>query len=443
MEQHIAEQEISLKELIQILLNNLVKVAVITLIVSLVTAGFTWYQLYNQQKAVILVDINHGNIAQGKNPDGSTFNPYDMVAPNILMAALESEGMSKRLSANDLRATIEIVPIVPESVVKKEEFLLEKEGETLTYHPTAFRIEMAANRSKGIDGAQAKTLLNAIVQAYIAEFSEEYIGTAPVTNKLLAFDPELYDYSDVAMVYTNQINTLKAYNQRLETVAPDFRSQSTGMSFTDILLNVQLLDDINLNRVNSLISSYKLTKDQQKLALAYEYKIEQLELQQAKLKKSKETTTALLQEVENSNDVVLSSVGQQAADHQSYFNSLVLQTSESGRSLSDIENEIAFYTAELRSLRSGTQTLYNQQEATQNLETQILKLQDDLLYWMDMTNKTSSEFYEKLMTNAIRPLAPAVATNTARPALNMAIGLVLGLMLATFAVFFEAYWKEA
>lgn len=443
MEQHVVDQEISLKELIQILLNNLVKIIVITMIVSLVTAGFTWYQLYTQQKAAILVDINHSKISEGKNPDGSTFSSYDMVSPHILMTALEDLGMTNELTPNDLRASIEIFPIIPESVTVKEEFLLEKEGESLTYHPSAYRIELHANRKQGIDANKAKHVLNAIVRAYIEDFSQKYIGTAPVTNKLLAFDPELYDYSDVAMVYGNQIATLKNYNKRLEALAPDFRSQLTGMSFTDILLNAQLLDDVHLNRVNSLISAYKLTKDQQKLALAYEYKIEQLELQQAKLKKSKDTTTALLQVVENSNDVVLSNLNGGSGDKQSYFNSLVLKTSENGASLSDIENEIAFYTAELRALRNGGFQLYNQDEATENLKKQISQLHDDLLYWMNITNQTSSEFYEKLMTNAIRPLSPAVAQNTARPALNMAIGVILGLMLATFTVFFEAYWKEA
>lgn len=434
-------EEISIKELIMTLYRNKYFIAIITLIIVFASLFFSLYLNNTSKEAQILIDINHTKIKQGKNPDGSNFTAYDIVAPFVLKDVIEALDISGEVSINDIRSKTIIEPLIPESIEKKREFLLEKEGETLQYYPDEFLLIIKTGGN--IDEQLAVQIANQIVDSYMNYFTNEYIHSTLVTNRLINFNTEDYDYSDISNVLHLQLEDIIAFNERIYSMDPSFRSKETGFSFNEIAETVKVIDEIDLNRIDSLISSYKLTKDQERLRVYYEYMIEQLNLEREKLASSSGVSKEMLNKLENSNQSIIKTLNGEIGDSRdSYFTKLILRSSDFGESSADVQRQISYYERELSELEQGTVLIDKNSEVKAEVVQLISQTSKNIQNWIDLTNISANEFYEKIMTKAVRPLSPAEVYTDVNVKLNLAIGLVLGLMLGIFAAFMKAMWTD-
>ena len=434
-------EEISIKELIMTLYRNKYLIAIITLVILFTSLVFSVYLNNASKEAQILIDINHTKIKEGKNPDGSAFDPYDIVAPFVLKDVIDALDMTETVSINDIRSKTVIEPLVPDSIQKKREFLLEKEGETLQYHPDEFLLTVTTGGS--IDDQLAVQIANQIVDSYMNYFTQEYINATIVTNRLINFNTEDYDYADISNVLHMQLEDIIAFNERIHQMDPSFRSKETGFSFNEIAETVKVIDEIDLNRIDSLISSYKLTKDRDRLRVYYEYMIEQLNLKKEKLASSSGVSKEMLDKLENSNQSIIKTLNGEIGDSRdSYFTKLILRSSDFGESAADVQRQITYYERELGELQEGTALIDSNSEVKEEVVGLIKKTSINIQQWIEMSNLTANEFYEKLMTKAVRPLSPAEVYSDVNVKLNLAIGLVLGLMLGIFTAFMKAMWTD-
>lgn len=434
-------EEISIKELIMTLYRNKYLIAIITLVILFASLVFSLYLNNASKEAQILIDINHTQIKEGKNPDGSTFDPYDIVAPFVLKDVIDSLDINEQVSINDIRSKTIIEPLVPESIQKKREFLLEKEGETLQYYPDEFLLTITTGGN--INEQLAVQIANQIVDSYMDYFTQEYINATIVTNRLINFNTEDYDYADISNVLHMQLEDIIAFNERIDQMDPSFRSKETGFSFNEIAETVKVIDEIDLNRIDSLISSYKLTKDKERLRVYYEYMIEQLNLKREKLASSSGVSKEMLDKLENSNQSIIKTLNGELNDSRdSYFTKLILRSSDFGESAADVQRQITYYERELSELEEGTALIDSNSDVKAEVVGLINQTSMNIQQWIELSNLTANEFYEKLMTKAVRPLSPAEVYSDVNIKLNLAIGLVLGLMLGIFAAFMKAMWTD-
>ncbi len=436
-----AYEEISIKELIMTLYKNKYLIAIITLVILFISLVFSLYLNNASKEAQILIDINHTKIEEGKNPDGSAFDPYDIVAPFVLKDVIDTLDIKGVVSINDIRSKAIIEPLVPESIQKKREFLLEKEGETLQYHPDEFLLTITTGGK--IDDRLAVQIANQIVDSYMDYFTSEYINATIVTNRLINFNTEDYDYADISNVLHMQLDDLIAFNERIYQMDQSFRSKETGFSFNEIAETVKVIDEIDLNRIDSLISSYKLTKDEERLRVYYEYMIEQLTLKKEKLASSSGVSNEMLDKLENSNQSIIKTLNGELSDERdSYFTKLILRSSDFGESTAEVQRQITYYERELNELEQGTALIDSNSSVKAEVVELINQTSIKIQQWIELSNLSASEFYEKLMTKAVRPLSPAEVYSDVNVTLNLAIGLVLGLMLGIFAAFMKAMWTD-
>jgi len=445
MESNKVSDEISLKELISILLKNKILIIAFTIIAGIIAGAVSFNMNANSKEAKLLFSINHGKIYEGQNPDGSKFEPYEIASPYILSDAIKHLKLEDRISTNDIRKNIVVEPLIPERVTQEEEFTLAMEGKGIAYYPNQFLLRVKTDKNAGIDSSLAMRLTNQIIDSYITNFSEEYISTNPVVNKIITFSPEDYDYSDISMVFHDQLDTIISYNSRLREIDPEYRSKNTGLSFNDIIQSTAIIDEIDLNRIDSMISSYQLTKDKDRLILYYEYLIEQLEFQKSKSQNSANISTEMLGKIDNTTNKILIGLSDGLEDtEESYFSDLILKSSNIGSSIATLQEDIEYYKNELEQLKAGDYlTNVDGKNVIEEVESIIDSTFATLQNWIDITNETSSEFYGKLMTRAITPLSPAEVYGSVNLKLNIAIGLMLGLMLGVFIAFFNEYWKKA
>lgn len=443
MEQNESYDEISLKELILMLVKHR-RLIITFAIIATILAGIVSLSLNdNSKEAKLLFSINHGKIDEGLNPDGSVFDKYDIASPFILNNLIKSLRMEGEISTNDIRKNIEIIPLIPDSISKEGEFAIEKEGKSSIYFPNQFLLIVKTDAN--IDSVLAMKIANGIIDSYIDYFTKEYVNSSPVINKIITFDFDEYDYSDTSMVFHNQLNTIIDYNENLMSIDSGYRSKSTGLSFNDIVQSVGIIDEIELNRIDSLISSYKLTKDSQRLIIYYEYLIEQFKLAKNKGDNSASILRDMLEKIDNSKAGIVQSLTENTSESDnSYFSSLILKSSSSSLNTVTIQDDIDYYENELLDIKNGV-VLSNidKTAAVQEVESIIKNTFVYLENWINITNETSDEFYKKLMTRAITPLSPAEIYTNVNVKLNIIIGLILGLMVGVFYAISREYWEKA
>ena len=442
MEQQENYDEISLKELIMTVINHKREIMILAVLFAVIAMGVSYYMNDNSKEAKLLFSVNHSKMSEGKNIDGSKFDSYDIASPFILGDVITSLGLEGTISPNDIRKNVSVTPIIPASAVAESEFALEKQGTNVAYYPNEFMLTVKSDAASGITAEMAQKIANQMVDSYITYFQKTYIAAKPVVNKILTFTPDDYDYSDVSNVYHSQLETIIDYNATLNVVDPNYRSKTTGMSFNDIIQAAGIIDEIDLNRIDSLISAYKLTKDSDKLIIYYEYLIEQLEFELSKGQNSADLSTEMLNQIDNTSNVLIDSMVDGMSNEEGYFTTLVLQSASLASSAAIVEEDIAYYKRELEELKSGNY-IVGQGPAVDEVQKLIASTHEQLTNWINISNQTSEEFYKKLMTRAVTPLSPAEVYSSVNMKMNVAIGIVLGLMIGVFYAFFREYWKSA
>ena len=436
--------EISLKELIMTLINERKLIILVTAGILFLAVLFTFYQSMESKSGKAIVSFNFSGISNHKNPDGTEFDPYQVATPFILSDVIGELNLEGEVSPNSIRSLVEMTPIIPESVTAKEDFLMEKEGETITYYPNEYVLTIHSNRKYGINATLAQKIANQIIVSYKNYFTNEYIIQKPIVNKLSTFNPDKYDYSDISMVIHDQLDEVKSFNNALSSLDRDFRSKRTGMTFYDLTQLLDNTDKVDLNKLDSMISSYKLTKDDTRLILYYEYLVEQLTYEKNRAISQKNVTKDMLENIEDSSNSIISMLdGETSDDNNSYFNSLILRTANTGTNISNISERIDYYNNEITELKTGTYIVdYDKEAVLAETEELITNITNDLNRWMELSKETSEEFYDQYLSNSFYALSPAVVDNSSRPLLNIAIGGVLGVMLGVFLAFFKAYWNN-
>ncbi len=441
---HDKESEISLKELIITLLRERKIIIAITSLVLLIAILFTVYQSQESKSARTIVSFNFKGIEEHKNPDESPFDPYQVATPYILNDVIKNLNMEGEISPNTVRSLVEMRPIIPKNILDQEKFLMEEKGETLTYYPNEYVLTVHTSRKYKVDSKLARKIADQIVISYRDYFNEEYILQKPVVNKFATFDATRYDYSDISMIIHEQLEELKAYDEALSKLDEDFRSKRTGLTFYEIVQLLNNTDRVDINKLDSMISAYKLTKDNSRLILYYEYLVEELTYEKNKATGQSEVAKEMLGTIEDSSKGIMDSLSGETEDvGDSYFNSLVLKAASTGESLSSIEEKISYYNNEIAELKSGEYVIdYDREAVIKETDQLIESIITDLNRWMQLGDETAEEFYDQYLSGSFYALSPAAIENTSRPVINLAVGVVAGLALGIFVALFKSYWEN-
>ncbi len=231
-------------------------------------------------------------------------------------------------------------------------------------------------------------------------------------------------------------------NYIIKPFAPEFRSKQTGMTFNDIIESLMVINDVDLMRWDSLLSSYKLSKKPDQLMLYYTYQVDRLKNKLNVLKAENAVNLQTLSVLEDSDNALINSLGKQDDQEASYFQTLVMSTVETGSQISVIEKDLTYYQMEVEDLIEGQQAGSQRAALIKKSDVMVVELYKDLTNWIKVSNTTADEFYDQYLTSSFFALSPTAVTNTVRLPLNVAIGAVLGMMLSMFVVFFRAYWTN-
>lgn len=435
-------EEISLKELIQTILNQKYLIISFTLASIIIAIAVSGYMLDNSKKAELIVSLNFEGIETHINPDGSEFNESQIVTPAILNEVIKDLKL-ENVSTSDILLLITLESIIPNEVEDLKKYTLEKEGTSYIYYPKDYILSVETNKGLNINEYKAKSIANEIVNQYIEEFQNKYIELQPIVYIENTFDMDVYDYADISSVFHKKVDELVLYNNRLKNLDNSFRSDKTGLSFNDLVEMSSLIDEVDLNKLDSMISGYKLTKDEEKLIVYYKYIVEQLEINKEEYSTQTAVTKEMLQAIEDTSAESLLGLTKAEEKTEAYFNKLILNTFNSNNSALTIQEQIAYYNDQISDLSSEEITVTKNIEYIKDKgENLINKINKNIGYWITITNMTSQEYYKLEYSRDIMKLSPPVMYKDNKFYLNIAIGAVLGIMIGIFFAFFKSYWKS-
>ena len=404
-----------------------------------------------------LVSFSHDGIEKGKNPDGSVFNATTMKNPLVLERALQECDMDPQLM-EVVRRDITIEGVVPENVFDRlttyrnildtattGQLAAANAMLETTWHPTQFKVIFDYKDAK-ITRSEAVLLLNAILDSYRQYYFEQYGYNEALGNVLNTVDYTQYDYAEAVDMFRISLNSLNRYVSSLAAAdTTRFRSTVTGLTFADLKANISTVKDLDLDLISSYLNLNNITKNKDRLQAYYEFRIENLELQQKTNEETLAAVNAAFDSYEKDQVIIFSDsiANTESTIASDEYDKLVNRKISAQNDLSETKQQIAYYEERLATLRKTT---IGSTDNIKQIEKDLASVDEKVKALVQSVNDTADDYYENVsLANAYKVLVPATAdiTTTVTSGISKAIVPAVGLEALLFMAYLIVAFSEA
>ncbi len=443
-QQYVEDEGISLIDLFLIVWKKKFLILFLSFL-GLVLGGATAFVMNNNNETLAtIVEYQWDGINEGEYPNGARFEASNAFTVTVYLNAIEEAGVD--LTSNDVREQLTIRPIVPNNILNAIQQAIEN-GEELTYFPTAFKYSINAGLL-GISEAQARILLNALFDGFREDFEAKYIQQAVVLNYALT-NLDTYDYSEVARIYGTQLELIESAIEQVLPEANTFVSTELGISFNDVLVELDLVRTVDLNNMNALINTFLLTKNIDRAITRLEYNNEIKELELAKETQVLANLQAAITSYPGSEQTIVIPGLDGTIETTTYLEVLYTQLLVSQRTIADLEQDIAFNESRIvlyEAQRNNNGNSPAAQEALAELTEENTGLLDTTNTIINTLVSNTNTLLEEYNLIVVRNIATNLTSPTVEEGSNTllfaAIGLVLGGIVSLGVVFVDHTMKD-
>ena len=282
---------------ISAIIRKLKKYFAVWLLVAIIIGGLiagvsVFFRTTSMTPVHAIVSFTHKGIEKGKNPDGTDFDYNTLKSPEIIEAALKECNLDKSL-LEAVRRGMQIEGIIPEDAYQrmstyKHVYEASSSGQLaaatamldVSWVSTQYNLTFNYKES-GLTRSDAVQVLNAMLAAYRDYYFREFGYNEAFGNSLAAMDYTDYDYAQAVDMFRTE---LKSLNRYVTGIAADdtarFRSSETGYTFADLKDAINSVQTLDLDLISSYLNVNNVSKDKERLQTYYEWRIENLELEQ-------------------------------------------------------------------------------------------------------------------------------------------------------------------
>ena len=448
--------EINFREIIEIMLKGK-KIIAISIIISLLVSFLGVYLTDTKKETVkVIIAVNSPGIEKGLNPDGTKFD-INLIASNaIVRSALQNiivdddkKSVEVDKFVEPIKRNIVIDPIVPGNIVDKILFM-KKEGKDYEYFPGQFVITYNVSKDQKPKDKSGREILDALVDSYEKFFTDKYSGRTILANALGKVNYDFYDYGETSTVLHNQLSIIRNYLIEKMREGSDFRSKKTGLSFNDILESINIIDTVDIRKIDSLISAFNLTKDKEKLLIKYEYSIKtsvvEKEKKENEAKIAKDMMDNFKQEQNSvyipglTSDITKSEDNLKIGNSNSYYDSLAERSTNSAVEAANKVYDMQYIENEMNKIKSDQISEDTKKIVEKDVMVLVDYIKNKVENWVALTNDTTFEFYDLALNKAIKKLSPSESYAVYSKSKVFIISIAVGLFLGMFIVYFRHYW---
>ncbi|MCB7319427.1 GGDEF domain-containing protein [Lacrimispora sp. 210928-DFI.3.58] len=247
-------------------------------LIILVCAGLTAaiYLFLSKSQAYIasaVIEYKSVGADEGKTPLGTELDVNAIKSSAIVSKAIGNLKLDSRsYSVDKLISSIKITEVIDEDEEARKEAVLE-DGEEYVYKPTKYIVSFEADHNENEDFA--RRVLDEILDLYFSDFSEKYVNIGSTTNSLSSLYEGNYDYIEMMEIIDGNITeNLKTLTSQANGET-GFRSSATGMSFADLVNELNYIRSVKVSGIFSEIFKYQITKDKNLLISKYTERIKQ------------------------------------------------------------------------------------------------------------------------------------------------------------------------
>lgn len=456
----IIQDEISLADIIRVILKGKWLIGVLVIIAVIGTYSYYRFLAPKLGEIQTIISFNFKGIEKGLDPHGKNMDVSMIKSPQVLENVVKSLSLEQYgITSNDLRINISITPVIPGNItenIRRLEEDIKSNIEPLQqyiYYPNKYIIKFNLSRKLNISAPSAQLIVDEIVKQYQQYFYKTYSDMSVLSSAIQPVEYAEYDYPEISSVIHNQLDIFVSYlkTKLNQENGSNFRSVETGLSFGDILESITIIKQVDLARLDSIIGAYNLTKNRDKLIKLYEYRIitEQLNMDQ----KNDEAALILNTIKDYQKDQKLIMAGIAGTDGSSfinmnetdkYYNTLTQQYIDAGIAAKECEKKILHYQQEIDKLLNDTVDASSKAEAETDVNSLVSVIKERIEDWIDLTNKTATEYYEKnLFNQAITRNSPSeFISSLSESKTIILIVAALAFLLGACIVFINYYLKK-
>ena len=265
---------LSIAEMIRIVRKYFLQIVALSLAIGILGGyAVTALQTYT---CTLGFKYNHKEAAEGLAPDGeSKLDPYEIQNPVVIQGALENMGLAnnKDFNVKGIRQDISINKVVTDldKEVSESAALL---GEKYDVAATEYEMKFTYKASLG-DEFGAKMFSN-IISEYDEFLLAKYYNKRNVEDFAKIVSNSDADYIVIADAMSASLDSIVGYLDEMSGYYPNYRSTSTGYTFSELSNLYQNLRDIQHAKYYGNIRSGNLAKDREMVIKSYQTKVKEL-----------------------------------------------------------------------------------------------------------------------------------------------------------------------
>ncbi len=218
----------------------------------------------------IVIRYKDACVSNGKALDGSAFDANEIISPKVVTNA--NKDLPFELTDDNVRTHTKITPVISDNAAAIQQAKL-KDGEEYEYNSNVYRVTYLGNQSF----FETRDTLDRLIDNYFKYYNEKYIYLATVSEIDYGLNKSDYDYIEQAeILQTNIDSSIEVLQGYIGN--EDYRSPTTGLTFTDLINEFSYLSDFKMPQIFSEIYTAKLSKNTPLLLNKYTERKEQNEL---------------------------------------------------------------------------------------------------------------------------------------------------------------------
>lgn len=416
---------LSVKSVLQSLISNAKFIIVICMVFFALSTGVAFVYINrirtNTGVASAKLVFRFPNAEEGLNPLGKPLNFNNAIrSPYIIGRAINELGLHNNgISADAVRSNLTVRAVNSAHVLENINLIREiatyvperiQDLEHIVAHPTEHILQISRRGNlANLTDYEMVNLLNEIAAQYIAYFTESYYELHFLDLQVGQFNHDNYDYFEIVSVLHNAIDSMRSYAGSQRNIAPHFRSASTQMTFGDIYAALTLMQNIELNRLDALITTHGISRNRLRTVTMFEHQITLLEIDLAMARANADNALLLASKIYTPQEVsaYYENGSYQHRGFNDVYETLMLTAMSYGQEANRLEAELARYRRRVASLRpTGGQGV---SANVQFVENEIPALIESLNNWNSIITATTNDFINtEVFDNSVRLLLPAV-----------------------------------
>jgi len=276
---------------------------------------------------------------------------------------------------------------------------------TSTQYQISFRYKEA-----GIERSDAVQLINSILEHYKEFFYSKYGVNNALGVSLGGSDYKEYDYAEAVDVFDTNLSSMRRYVNNLATEdKTQFRSTVTGYTFSDLIARIKNVQELDLATISSYLSVNNITKDKDRVAAYYNYRIEELQRQQKVYEKQLETIEDAIANYTKDQVIIFggdnSNINTQSSIASDQYDRMIRQRITVTTDLANAIERVSFYEGRIEALRKP---VIGSQDKVEKIESDLDKVNTKFNDLVKLIEDTAKDYYENVsLANAYNILVPA------------------------------------